>query len=324
MPLVPSNYQAPAWLSHPHAQTILRGLLPALRSSLPPAEILELPDGDFLQLHWHLPHPASAPLAILCHGLEGHAGSSYIRSLTRALALSSCNTLSWSYRGCGSLPNRLARSYHSGATEDLAAVVEHALLRASGPLLLAGFSLGGNLILKYLGERVPPPRIAAAAAVSAPVDLATSADVLDQHRANALYRRRFVATLTRKAADKARRFPGQVPPCDWSAIRTVRAFDDAYTAPLHGFADAADYYARCSALPLLGRLSLPSLLLNALDDPLLSRLSYPSALAASHPFLHFESPARGGHVGFFDRRFPLRSWLDTRLPAFFLQSLDAR
>ena len=316
MPLLPSTYHPPPWLRHPHAQTILRSLLPAPKTPSHTPESLDLPDGDFLELHWHLPHPTSAPLAILCHGLEGHAHASYMLTMVAALHATQCNALTWSYRGCGTLPNRLPRSYHSGATEDLAAVVDHTLSRTSGPIFLIGFSLGGNLILKYLCERSPPPRITAAAAISAPIDLASCADALDQNPGNALYRRRFLRTLTRKAATKAQRFPDQVPAHPWSTISSIRAFDDTYTAPLHGFTSAEDYYTRSSALPLLANLTVPTLLLSALDDPLLAPPSFPTTLATTHPHLHLETPTHGGHVAFLPLHRPLRSWLNLRIPQF--------
>jgi predicted alpha/beta-fold hydrolase len=246
-----------------------------------------------------------------------------MHSMAHALHRRHCNALTWSYRGCGAQPNRLARSYHSGATEDLAAVVEHALQEIPGPLLLIGFSLGGNLILKYLGERTPPTRLIAAAAISAPIDLSSCADALDLKTGNLLYRSRFLRSLNAKASQKAKHFPAQVAALNGSALRTVRAFDEAYTAPLHGFLSAADYYTRCSALSLLPNLSLPTLLLNASDDPLLAPLSHPTALAANHPHLHLETPAHGGHVAFLDPRRPFRSWIDQRVPDFLLTALQS-
>ncbi len=316
MPHVASTYRPPLGLRGGHVQTILRGLLPGPKLRADRLEELTLADGDRLELHWHLPLPAGAPLAVLCHGLEGSAEAAYMRAMARALNAAGCNALAWSYRGCGRLPNLLPRSYHSGATEDLAAVVEHALQSGTSTLFLVGFSLGGNLILKYLGEQVPPLRLRAAVAISAPVDLASSADALDLRRDNALYRLRFMRSLNRKAAAKAQRFPDQVSQRDWAALRSVRAFDEAFTAPLHGFADAEDYYARCSARPLLENLQVPALLLNAQDDPLLAPPSYPEL--RDHPYLFVEMPAHGGHVAFLDTWCPLRSWTETRVPAFLL------
>ncbi len=316
MPHLSSTYRPPLGLRRGHVQTILRGLLPGPRVRADRIEELRLADGDRLELHWHVPHLADAPLAVLCHGLEGSAEAGYMRAMARALNGAGCNALAWSYRGCGRLPNLLPRSYHSGATEDLAAVVEHALQSGTSALFLVGFSLGGNLILKYLGEQVPPVRLRAAVAISAPVDLASSADALDLRGGNALYRLRFMRSLNHKAAAKARRFPEQVPQRDWAALRTVRAFDEAFTAPLHGFADAEDYYARCSARPLLENVGVPALLLNALDDPLLAPPSFPEM--RHHPHLCIETPAHGGHVAFLKAGRPLRSWTETRVPGFLL------
>ncbi len=315
MPCLPSTFCPPPWLRHGHLQTILRAVLPPLALAPGRVEALPLPDGDLLELSWHQPSP-DAPLAVLCHGLEGSADSAYMRSLSRVLLAAGWQTLAWSYRGCGRQPNRLPRSYHSGATDDLGAVVTHALHATTGPLALIGISLGGNLILKYLAESPPPPRVRAAVAISAPVDLASCADVLDHHPANALYRRRFLNGLSRKATAKSRAFPHAVPSLDWAAIRSIRAFDDAFTAPLHGFASAADYYARCSALPLLPRLTTPALLLSALDDPLLPPACFPTALAEAHPHLSLETPAHGGHVGFWQSLVPSRSWMEQRTLAF--------
>lgn len=321
MPVVCSSYRPPLGLSHAHGQTVLRALLPCRGVSPTRREDLELADGDVLELNWYAPHEEEAPLVVLCHGLEGSAMASYMLGMIRVLLVAGCNALSWSYRGCGVRPNRLARSYHSGGSDDLAAVVERGIASGAGSVGLIGFSLGGNLVLKYLGERTPPSRVGAAVAVSAPIDLASSADALDLRAANAPYRRRFLRSLNGKAAEKARRFPGAVPEQDWAAIHTVRAFDEAFTAPMHGFANAADYYARCSALPLLDRLTVPVLLLSALDDPLLLEASYPQAVAAASAALHLETPTHGGHVAFLDRRRPWRSWLQRRVPEFLLPKL---
>jgi predicted alpha/beta-fold hydrolase len=318
MPLIPSDYQPPPGLRGGHVQTVLRALLPGARVPPTRMEELDLADGDVLELDWYLPHSREAPLVVLCHGLEGSARSSYMTSMARALMSRGCNVLSWSYRGCGLRPNRLVRSYHSGETEDLEAVMQRGLAVAEQGVALIGFSLGGNLILKYLAERLPPKPLRAAVAVSAPIDLAASADALDLKQANGLYRRRFLRSLKAKAALKVHRFPTALPGWDGSAIHTVRAFDEAFTAPLHGFSGAADYYARCSALPLLEQLSLPVLLLNAADDPLLGPSCFPQSLAATSQMLHLEVPSHGGHLGFLDHRKPWRSSVEVRALDFLL------
>lgn len=309
MPEVPSSYRAPRFLRGGHVQTLLGALLPAAARPILHPETLELPDGDCLQLgRWRGSH---ARLLVLCHGLEGSLQAAYIRGLAAAAAGSGWDVLAWNYRGCGGLPNRLPRSYHSGESGDLRAVIDHAA-PSYAEVAVVGFSLGGNLTLKYLGEAPPHPAVRAAVAVSAPVDLASSAVALDERPANRLYQRRFLRSLLAKAQAKARRFPQAVGRLD--GIRTIRDFDERFTAPLHGFRDADDYYVRASARPHLAALSVPALLLNALDDPLLASPSFPRDLAAVSPHLHLETPEHGGHVGFLDGR--LRRWHEGRVLEF--------
>jgi uncharacterized protein len=309
MPEIPSNYRAPRLLRGGHVQTLLGALLPAgARPAFTP-DLLELADGDCLRLGWL--RGGHARLVILSHGLEGSMQAAYIRGLATVAARAGWDVLAWNYRGCGGTPNRLPRSYHSGESGDLRAVIDHAA-PAYEDLALVGFSLGGNLTLKYLGEAPPHPAVRAAVAVSAPVDLASSADALDERPANRLYQRRFLRSLLAKAQAKARRFPQAVGNLD--GIRTIREFDERFTAPLHGFRDAADYYARASARPHLAAIGVPTLLLNALNDPLLAPPSFPRELATDSPHLHLETPGHGGHVGFLDGC--LRRWHEPRVLGF--------
>ena len=309
MPLVSSDYRAPVLLRGGHVQTLLGALWPAGAPTPYTPEILDLEDGDVLHLGWR--RSGHRRLVILSHGLEGSLQAAYIRGLAAAAGRAGWDVLAWNYRGCGGLPNRLPRSYHSGESGDLRAVIEHAA-PAYAEVALVGFSLGGNLTLKYLGESPPHPAVRAAVAVSAPVDLASSADTLDGRPCNRLYQRRFLRSLLAKAKAKSLRFPEAVAPLD--AIRTIREFDERFTAPLHGFRDAADYYARASALPHLGALTVPALLLNAFDDPLLARPSFPTDLATASRHLHLETPTHGGHVGFLDAR--LCRWHERRILTF--------
>jgi predicted alpha/beta-fold hydrolase len=309
MPELPSSYRAPRLLQGGHVQTLLGALLPAPAAPLPAADTLELADGDCLHLGWW--RGGCRRLLILCHGLEGSLRATYIRGMAAAAVRTGWDVLAWNYRDCGGLPNRLPRSYHSGESGDLRAVVEHAA-PAYESLALVGFSLGGNLVLKYLGEAAPHPAVRTAVAVSAPVDLASSAGALDDQPANRLYQQRFLRSLRVKAQAKARRFPQVVGRLD--GIRTIREFDERFTAPLHGFRDATDYYARASARPHLAAIGVPALLLNALDDPLLAAPSFPRELAAGHAHLHLETPGHGGHVGFLDAR--LRRWHERRVLGF--------
>lgn len=305
MPLLPSAYLPPRWLRGAHVSTILPTFFPAPAAAWTEHERLELEDGDFLDLAWfRQTNQNSRRLAILSHGLEGSLDAPYIRHLARTLSARGWDVLAWNYRSCGGLPNRLLRSYHSGESGDLRNLVHHAA-RSYPDIALIGFSLGGNITLKYAGEAPPHPAVRAVIGISAPVDLASCAHALDHRRGNRLYLHRFLKTLLAKALYKAQQFPGNLDPDVLRNIRTIRAFDDAVTAPLHGFASAEDYWARASALPVLSNLTLPSLLLNARNDPLLDTLCFPEALAQRHPFFHLEAPIHGGHVGFPD---PHRSW----------------
>ena len=320
MPLVASNYHPPHWLRHGHAATIISSLLPAPPAKWTKHERLELPDGDFLDLVWqrHLATSEAGnprPLAILSHGLEGSLQAPYIRSMARTLGSHSWDVLAWNYRSCGGIPNRLLRSYHSGESGDLSLVINHAALTYPH-IALIGFSLGGNITLKYAGETPPHPCVRAAIAVSAPVDLASSARALDHRRGNRLYLHRFLKTLLAKAAAKARQFPGSIGIAKLAKIRTIRDFDEYVTAPLHGFDGAEDYWTRASSLPHLTYIRVPSLLVNAMNDPLLDQPSFPTAAALENPDFHLETPAHGGHVGFPGFRPGWQRWHERRVLEF--------
>lgn len=328
MPLIPSSYQPPGWLRHGHLSTILSSFLPAAREGWTRRERLELPDGDFLDLAWQQsPGPGAAiaarPLAILSHGLEGSLQASYIRGMARTLGGAGWDVLAWNYRSCGGIPNRLLRSYHSGESGDLRLLIDHAALTYPD-IILIGFSLGGNITLKYAGEAPPHPAVRAAIAISAPVDLASSARALDDRRGNRLYLHRFLKTLLAKAVAKSRQFPGMIHPAALAEIRTIRDFDEAVTAPLHGFASAEDYWARASALPHLGRIGIPALLLSARNDPLLDEPSFPVREALANPAFHLETPTHGGHVGFPDFRQGWQPWHERRVLQFLGEGVPAR
>ncbi len=317
MPLLTSSYRAPRWLHGGHAQTILPVLLPKRRLRLRTQERLRLPDGDFVDLFWR--QQGANRLAILSHGLEGSAKANYMRGMAATLEQAGWDVLAWNYRGCGGVENDLARSYHSGESGDLRAIVNHAA-RSHDRMALIGFSLGGNISLKYAGETIPHPAVKAVVAVSSPVDLASSARALDADPQNRVYLQRFLRSLKHKTLAKARRFPelrerltGQD---GIEAVTTIREFDERITAPLHGFANADDYWARASSLPHLPQIQVPSLLLSARNDPLLAAPSFPEELAKQSGLFHLEAPAHGGHVGFLDFRAGLQPWSERRVLAF--------
>jgi predicted alpha/beta-fold hydrolase len=297
MPVVASTFSPPRWLAGAHTQTILGALLRQPTPLRWERERWELDDGDFLDLDWQ--RRGHARLAILCHGLEGSSEQGYIRGLAAALARAGWDALAWNLRGCSGTANRLPRFYHSGETGDLRALVVRAA-ETHDRIALVGFSLGGNIVLKYLGEAPPPPRVVRAAAVSVPIDLASCARRLDREWTNRLYLRRFLAPMRAKIAAKVQRFPEAFEVRGLDRVATFEEFDGRFTGPLHGFRDAEDYWSRSSARQFLPAITVPTLLLNARNDPFLTPHCFPEVEAAASAHVFLEAPASGGHVGFVD------------------------
>lgn len=299
MPLIEdSTYLPPAWLRGGHWQTIHPALFRKVAPVTPHRERLELEDGDFLDLEWS--GGSSSRLAILCHGLEGGPRAAYMQGMARALAARGWDVLAWAFRGCGSEPNRLASFYHSGKTEDLEAVVRHALrVHPAEKIDLIGFSLGGNLVLKYVGERGKDiaRRIHRAVAFSVPCELACSSAKLTEWR-NRIYMERFLRTLRAKVREKHPRFPAELDITGLGGMRTFAEFDGRFTAPLHGFKDADDYWKRSSCRQFLPGIVIPTLLVTAANDPILGSACYPREEAEASAAFHLEIPAAGGHCGF--------------------------
>ncbi len=300
------TYQAPWYLPNGHLQTIIPSLFRRVTGLHFRRTRINTPDGDFLDLDWISSTTTEASktadtLIIISHGLEGDSRRSYIKGLARAFLHQSCHALAWNYRSCSGEPNKLPHFYHSGATQDLAQVVEHILQHHPQytKIILAGFSLGGNLTLKYLGENPTqlPPQLWKAVVFSVPLDLASSSRKIGL-RENRIYEQRFLKRLRQKIQHKAKLQPGVLDLKPLETIRTLWDFDDLYTAPLHGFKGAADYYARCSSLQFVEHIRIPTLILNAQNDPFLSASCYPKEKLTGHPYVHFEAPATGGHVGF--------------------------
>jgi len=323
MPLIQgSSYRAPGWLRGGHLQTIY----PALFRRLPPAnylaERLEMADGDFIDIQ--LSGQTGSRLAILSHGLEASARTDYIQGMAAALIRRGMDVLTWNFRGCGGEPNRLLSMYHSGKTEDLHTVIGHALANHPATRIdLIGFSLGGNLILKYLGERPDElsPRLHRAVAFSAPCELACSSHQLSL-RSNRIYMERFLISMRAKLHAKKRLFPHQLDLTGLNRIRTFQEFDNRFTAPIHGFSDAADYWARNSCRQFLSNIQLPSLLVSALNDPFLGPRCYPREEAAASEAFHFEAPATGGHVGFYAHSKVGEYWSETRAAEFLSATME--
>jgi predicted alpha/beta-fold hydrolase len=280
----------------------------------------ETPDNDFLRIHI-CNGQEDKPVALLLHGLEGSAQSTYIVGLTKRLSDLAWSVVAMEHRSCGGEMNRARRMYHSGETTDLAFVIDTLIQRRpSTPIYIAGFSIGGNQTAKWLGESGDsvPPNVKAAAVVSAPYDLAASGRRLDRglHRA---YVRHFLRTLIPKAETKERQYPGCI---DLEAVRrstTFEEFDTHATAALHGFRDAADYYDKVSCGQFLPGIRRPTLLISAADDPFNPSSTLPREPAAASPFLHPQFPERGGHVGFIRRArgFRVSYWAEEQIVRFF-------
>jgi hypothetical protein len=317
MPIVVSRFRPSWFLRNGHVQTILPVLWSRKLNLRFERERLEIEDGDFLDLDWL--RAGKDRLVILSHGLEGSTRGGYIRGMAAALAAAGWDVMAWNFRGCSGEANRLPRSYHSGESGDLRRVIQHAS-PGYPEISLIGFSLGGNVTLKYLGEAPPHPSIKSAVAISVPVDLATCARALDERPGNRIYRHRFLATLKAKMHDKALRFAREIDVRGLGTVRTFREFDNRFTAPLHGFNDAADYWTRSSSKQFLLRITVPTLLLSARNDPLLSPESFPEAEAAQNQKLFLEAPDTGGHVGFVDFATGIAPWTEARAVEFLAQA----
>ena len=313
------------WCPGAHLQTIWAGALrlsprvPLIRSRW------ELPDGDFLDVDV-LGATAAAPQLIVLHGLEGSSRSPQVLGILSKAHQHRWGAVAVNFRGCSGAPNRLGRSYHGGDTGDLSFVIARVRARQpSSPIVCVGFSLGGNVLLKYLGEQgeaLPAP-IRAAVAVSAPFDLARSAHALERGFSR-VYGDRLVASLKRKTLRKLGRYPDLVNAKALRAVRTLAEFDDLVTAPVHGFRDAEDYWAKSSSAGYLSRIRRPTLLINARDDPFLPAEALPVRAVSENSFLSAEFLASGGHLGFLEGRWPGApiAWAELRAVEFLAQHVD--
>ena len=319
------SYSAPWWAANPHVQTLWGKLLRPPSSVPTRQERWDTPDDDFIDLHRLDARPGSPRLLIL-HGLEGTMRSHYLGGL-----LTEARTRGWGadimlFRSCGPEPNRAARLYHSGETSDLDHVLRRIITEhPASALAIAGFSLGGNVLLKWLGEQGEnvPAAVCSACAVSVPFDLSRSADHICRGFAR-VYQAHFLRSLRRKAVAKLRAFPGIVDSDRLASARTIRDFDDAVTARIHGFDGAEDYYSRSSSIGWLARIRTPTLLLSARDDPFLPPevLREVEVIARANPALQIDFSSHGGHVGFLAGR-PWRPeyWADKRIADHFARYL---
>jgi predicted alpha/beta-fold hydrolase len=312
---VKSAYRAPAWLPGGHLQTIYSSLFIRVAPVDYRRERLELADGDFLDFDW-ADGPPVAPVVVLFHGLEGSADSHYARDLMHAARRQGWTGVVAHFRGCSGEDNRLPRAYFAGDSADIERMLRHVKSRhADAPVYAVGVSLGGNALLKWLGEAGAAAQtlVERAAAVSAPLDLTAAGNTLDRGFNRRVYTARFLATLKKKALKKARQFPGTLDAEAIAAATTFREFDTLVTARLHGFRDADDYWLRVSSKPLLKSIRVPTLVINARNDPFLPDRALPTSVEVS-PAVTLEQPASGGHVAFPSGPFPGNlDWLPRRL-----------
>lgn len=310
------EYRAPFFLRGAHFQTIYPALFRRVTLVTNVRERIRTPDSDFVDLDWA--RKGARRLAVITHGLEGHSRSHYCQGMARALHKAGWDVLAWNFRGCSGQPNHKLRSYHSGATEELQTILNHIFRSTSySEIGLVGFSLGGNLTLKYLGDcgKNIDPRIRGAVTFSVPCDLAHSARQLE-HWSNRIYMSRFMRSLRTKVYEKAARFPGEISTEGLNAVRTFAEFDNIYTGPIHGFKNADDYWTQSSCKNRLQKIAVPTLLVNALDDPFLTPECYPREAAKKNTHFQLETPKYGGHMGFVEFNKQNDYWSERRSVAF--------
>lgn len=280
-------------------------------------ERINTPDDDFLDLDWLNQNAKS--LVIISHGLEGNTQRAYMKGMARASFTNGYDVLTWNYRGCSDQINSQLRFYHSGASDDLDTVVQHAIdTGLYSEINLIGFSLGGNLTLKYIGENWNSiASINKVVTFSVPLDLHASCLKISKSD-NWIYSQRFLKSLRKKVVEKSK-YKKELDPRALSKIKTLLQFDDHFTGPIHGFKNALDYYEQCSAIRFLQNITTPTLIVNAKNDPFLSPECFPEHQLKDHAYVKFESPSRGGHVGFTQFNENGLYWSEQRALAF-LQS----
>ena len=291
------DYHPPFFLFNTHLETIYPALFRKVSLPAYKRERINTPDEDFLDLDWI--QKGHRDLLIISHGLEGNTQRAYVKGMARAALAQDFDVLAWNFRGCSEEINRQLYFYHSGATHDLDCVVKHAInYKDYRNIYLLGFSLGGNLTLKFLGEnRNLDPKIKKAVAISVPMDLYGSCLEISKIK-NRLYEKRFLNSLKEKIILKEKLFPGKLDLSLLSKIKNLISFDNYFTAPLHGYKNAQDYYQQCSSLQFLKDIKIPVLVLNAKNDPFLSLSCYPEEPYQGNPLVHLNYPNQEGHVGF--------------------------
>jgi len=291
-----SSFNNPKWFSGEHIETIIPSIFRVVNQNPTKKERISTPDKDFLDLDWHL--VGSDKLVIVSHGLEGSSKSEYALGIAKYFNKNNIDALCWNYRGCSEEMNLTPTFYHSGATYDLDTIVKHTITKGYSSIILIGFSLGGNLTLKFLGENPQKyPQIKSAVTFSVPLDLSTGCDEISKLK-NKHYAFRFLRKLKKKVRAKHKIMGDNFPLNGVDSISTIKDFDNAFTGPLHGFKDADEYYEKSSSIHYLNSINTPTLIINALNDPFLPKTCYPTSHLKDHESIWFETPKHGGHVGF--------------------------
>ncbi len=313
MPLIKnSTYtKPPFYLFNGHLETIVPSVWRKVEGVQYERERLELADGDFVDLDWV--KKGNERLMILTHGLEGNSDRHYIKGMVKLLQSNNWDALAWNCRSCSGEMNRKLRMYHHGDIADIGEVIQHTIATANyKEISLIGFSMGGNIVLKYLGvngQKVPK-QIKNGVAISAPCDLSSSADKLDRP-SSYFYKQKFYSRLAAKMELKAQQFPGVIDMSQLKNVKRWRDFDDFFSAPVNGFKDAQDFYNQASSLNYLDGIQRPTLLINAYNDPILTPTCFPTAIAQHHSYLFLEAPTKGGHVSFLEPNQDF-TWMERR------------
>ncbi|MFL2626295.1 MAG: YheT family hydrolase [Flavobacteriaceae bacterium] len=298
MPQIKSRYKPSLPFKSGFISTVYSGLIRYIKYPQK-RERIKLSDGDFLDLDWSYASRASNSLVIILHGMEGHGQRPYVSGIARHLNTQHMDAICVNFRGCSGQINTQFFSFHSGQTEDLKDIITHVISNHNyDSIFLNGISLGGNIVLKYLGETSDVPnQIKAGMAVSVPVDLAGSSKALHSFK-NCFFHIYFMIALKLKLKQKHRQFPTKISRLSLWRIWTLRSLDEIYTSRANGFKDAAHYYNKSNSLQYLPAITTPVLILNALNDTFLTETCYPNAIAEDNPFIYLETPKHGGHVGF--------------------------
>jgi uncharacterized protein len=320
MPIISSQYRPPSWFKGRHLQTIMPVLFRKVLGVKLRRERINTPDGDFLDLDWSIDGTLDSnnceKIAILSHGLEGSSRQPYMLGMAKTLNEAGWDTLSWNFRGCSGELNNKVRFYHAGYSDDLALVIEHVRKTTHyKQIVLVGFSLGGSMTLKYLGENGGklPSEISHAIVFSIPGDLHTCCQEISSSRFQMeVYHQRFLWSMKEKLAQKIIQYPDYLSHLDLDQIRSITDFDNAFTCPLWGFNDANDYYTKCSCNQFIPEIRLPTLIVNAQNDPILHVDSHPIKECRNHQCVYLELPPEGGHVGFVYDNLHINHWSEQR------------